>query len=307
MASDTKTARRSRLQPIQEPGIEPWLRSQSMTACDLFWMPAGKAPMPFQQRVWCLRFIAELSRSVLERSGGAPELFLQAKTVRPHLLDVFARNIRRYMPVSGLSRRRNAELPPTPDKEELEGIGSGKIPFDMNNYRPDYSYWMLQNFTEEQLNHFFGFGGLSILFLPPNPTQPPELPPIPSVLFRHPSYAPLLADGRLERMVGTIQRMTHPFFAASKQVFGRGIEDDPAFDGWKYIIPLLDSESFFAASEQELEEWFTLFDVVLSEAPRDGGLLLAAKCELELPSMLVAIVDRMEAEGLQYPEILCVQ
>ena len=137
--------------------------------------------------------------------------------------------------------------------------------------------------------------------------KPPEeekavLPTISPGVAAHPQFAGLLANGRLEKMMETLVRMKSPLFPKTKAVFGRGLEEELQYPGMKFIVPLLSAQDFSDALPAEIEEWFTVFDVVVTESPADKGLLLASKHELDLDLLLQEIVETMREDGEVYPE-----
>jgi hypothetical protein len=77
------------------------------------------------------------------------------------------------------------------------------------------------------------------------------------------------------------------------------LEDSPAYPGFAFIIPSLESKDFFQQPEADVNKWFELFDVYLHENTADQGILLAAREEID--STLIEIVQKMKEEDLQYP------
>ena len=292
----------SRLEPISEPHILPWHKAQDMARCHLYWMPAAAPPMPHSQRDWLLPFATRLREHLTGSAGLVAHLFLQMKAVFPDLSDAFLRSAPRFVPLMGLSRHRGATLPKLPDAEYIEKLQQGKITYDHKAIQPDYCYWFLKDEIEEQSNLFFGHGGLMTMFLKPQDQERPRLPVIPPGVARHPTFAPLLANNSLEKMVTSLVRMQSPFFPRSKTIFGRGLEGELQYPGIKFIVPLFRAADFFDASAAEIEEWFTLFDVVLTESPEDKGLLLASREDLNLDTLLSDILAEMNKSHARYPE-----
>lgn len=295
-------ATRSRLESIRELDFKPWHKSFEMTDCHLYWMPVANTPMLFRQRQWCLRFARLLQEKIAPLTGAQPNLFLQMKVVQPNLADPFIRNATRFVPLLGLSRRRGASLPALPDEKYIEQLQQGKIKYDHQALQPDYCYWFLYPETEEQMRLFFGHGGMMMLFVSTPEGEKPPLPFIPPGVAKHPQFAALLAENRLEKMTDSITRMKSPFFPQTKTIFGRGLEDDLQFPGLKFVVPLLSIEDFLEAKPEEIEEWFTVFDVVLTESPKDKGLIIASRHEIDLDETLSEIVESMKEDGEVYPE-----
>ena len=81
-------------------------------------------------------------------------------------------------------------------------------------------------------------------------------------------------------------------------MFAADLEDDPQYPGLLFVLPLLGSEDFFAADPNEIDKWFSLFQVYWRESPEDNGIVLAAREDIE--EDLDAILEQMRAEGLEY-------
>ena len=294
--------RTSRLEPIPERSLLPWRKAQNLEHCHLYWMPTGAASIPFAQRQWLLRFTKQLRAKVISETGTLAHLFLQMKVVYPDLADTFIRNAARFAPVTGLSRRRGAALPALPDAEYIERLKNGKQTYDHKALQPDYAYWFLKDELEEQCELFFGYGGLTTLFTRSPDAEATQLPSVPAGVARQPAFASLLADNAMEKMRRSLARLSSPFFAQSKVVFGRGLEHELQFAGLKFIVPLFSAQDFLQAGPAEIEEWFTMFDVVLTESPVDKGVLLASRHGVDLDEMLIDILGEMDQVGDKYPE-----
>ena len=88
------------------------------------------------------------------------------------------------------------------------------------------------------------------------------------------------------------------FLDKSKELFGKGLEDNPEYPGILFILPLLATQDFFARPEEEVKQWFELFDVYVGESPVDQGVLLAAGFEIE--PLLIEILAEMRDAGQGY-------
>ena len=293
---------RSRLEPITEQKLGPWRKSLSVDTCHLYWMPTEGPPVSFRQKQWCLSFFTHLRERLFEAEEMQSNLFLQMKVLYPDLMDSFLRNATRFAPVLGLSRRRGASLPQLPNDEYVEKLQQGKIKYDHKAIQPDYCYWFLKAETQEQTQLYFGLGGLMMLFAKPPEQEKVALPTISPGVAAHPQFAGLLANGRLEKMMETLVRMKSPLFPKTKAVFGRGLEEELQYPAMKFIVPLLSAQDFSNASPAEIEEWFTVFDVVVTESPVDKGLLLASKYELDMDLLLQEVVETMRENSEVYPE-----
>lgn len=224
------------------------------------------------------------------------------KVLHPDLMDPFLRNAPRFQPLIGLSRKPGAALPPLPDQEYAEKLQQGKIKYDHKAVQPDYCYWFLKPQTEEQTALYFGMGGLMMLFaVPPEGAKMP-VPVVSRAVMEHPQFKSLLAENRLQQMTETMQKATSPFFPKTKTVFGRGLEDDLQFPGLKFIVPLLSAADFADATPAAIEEWFSVFDVLLTESPTDRGLLLASRHDVDLDPILTDLVRQMRDNDAVYAE-----
>jgi hypothetical protein len=85
------------------------------------------------------------------------------------------------------------------------------------------------------LSEFFGLGGSSIYYMKPDPaTKPPEIP----YLKELGEAFPQLPLSRLKEMLKLTYTQKDGFRAASKALFGTGLESEPEFPGIPYILPL---------------------------------------------------------------------
>jgi len=290
-------ARKARLTPVDRgPELAPWRRANELTRCCLYWMPVSGFPIPLAQRAWLLQFLERLASTVSDKFGLRREIFLQYKTVTD-LVDAFLRTTREFQPLMGLSRRPGAALPKLPSGAELkEMVKSGKE-FNFNEVTPDYCYWFLKKSGKKQLETFWGYGGISMIFTEPDPATVP--PPLPfTAKFREKStvFQKVDVDGVWESAFA----LNDGFQAKSKELFGAGLEQTPQYPGIPFILPLLQSSDFFSQPEQESGKWFQLFDLYLHETPEDAGILLASKTDLD--ETLIELLGKMREEGLVYPE-----
>ena len=279
--------------------FRPWQRAWQLGTCQLYWMPVETFPASFRQRQWLLRFCDLLSAQLAEKHGILPELFLQMKTIYPHLRDTFIKTSRDFHPIFGLGRCPARALPPIPDEQYAEDLGKGRIKYDHKSLQPDYVYWFLTKKPREQAQTFLGYGGLTTLFFPrADPDLPvPQKPNMASV--RDPKMRALIESTDMDAMIAPLRSLQAPFLKRSKELFASDLVDDPQYPGLLFALPLLGSREFFAATDESLGEWFGLFDVYLRESPEDGGILLATQKDLE--EDLPVLLETLRAEGLEYP------
>jgi hypothetical protein len=287
----------SRLTPLKRSEeLLPFRKAHSLTRCALFWIPVQYFPIPSAQRTWLLTFFDRFVARIAGQHQLRVEQFLQYKTV-PDVLAAFMKTSKEFSPLMGLTRRPGAPLQRLPSKEELKAaVESGKD-VDLKNYMPDYAYWFSAKLDHAQRETFFGFGGLTALFMPPDPnTQPPPLPMLPEWFRRHPFAQSI----DLSKALGPVFALQDEFLRKSKTLFGADLENEPSYPGLPYIIPLLSSQDLIQAPTDECKKWFELFRVYVNESPADKGIIIAAQEDIE-PD-IIDVLQAMRAEDLLYPE-----
>ena len=314
--SQSETEKRRRLAPADELALQPWRRATELTRCSLYWIGVRTFPMPSAQRAWLLAFMTQIADHLQEKAGLRHELFIELKALSPSIRDTFLSKSRDWLPLTGLCRAPNAPLPPLPSEADIKALQEGKKKFDANEYMPDYGYWFLDSSFQPQMDALFGGGAATVLFLKPDTkTQPTKLT-LPKELCQNPLYAgtdpnsaiplpsfvrenPLMRQLNVESKINAAFKLQDEFLARSKTIFGAGLESSPAYPGFAFIIPSLESKDFFQQPEADVKKWFELFDVYLHESKPDQGILLAAREDIDGP--ISEIVQKMKEEGLQYP------
>ena len=295
-AAIKKRERSSRLTGSDE--FLPWVEAHSLEGTHLFWLPVDVFPMPHDQRSWLLAFLARWSQRMESDLDLRGELFFQYKAIDYQLANEFNRYVLRCPPLLGLSRRPGASLPTFPDPEEMKRVLSNGEPFDSKNWVADFCYWFTYKQPEEQRRLFAGLGGMTTLFLPKDPnTKAPRLPFTPKFRQAFPALQRVDADA----WWGSTYAMKDAFLAQSKAIFGAGLENEPMYEGVVYILPVLESGHFFAASAQERTRWVSLFDVYVQESVKDQGVLLAFQNDLR--PLLLDVLQALASEGLSYPVV----
>lgn len=301
MPEVVETDRRRRLEEHDDSNrFYPWQRAWQIGTCQLYWMPVSSYPVSFHQRQWLLRFYELLTSRLLEKHEISPELFLQMKTIHPHLRDVFIKTSREYHPIFGLGRHPDHSLPQIPDEKYAEDLQKGRVKYDHKALQPDYSYWFLTKKPREQTQTFLGFGGLTTLFFPPADPEmaKPLKPNMTSV--RDPKMRELIEKTDVNAMMARLSSLQAPFLKRSKDLFAADLIDDPQYPGLLFALPLLGSRDFFAANPAAIDAWFSLFNVYLRESPEDGGLILASNKDIEQD--LEDLLSSMRDEKLEYPK-----
>jgi len=273
----------------------PWRRAYALEDHLLYWIPVDSFPIPAGQRAWLLRFVDLLAERLAADRGLRAEVFLQFKVLKEELKKSFLATAMDFKPVIGLSRRPAEQLPAPPDFEELKAIGAGKKEFKFEEYVADYCYWFVNKDQKRECQLFFGHGGMTIAFLPPDPNaKPPELP-IPASIREH----PVLGQFDLAKMLQEVFALQDGFKAKSKTLFGDGLQDDPAFQGLPFVLPLLATGHFFSRPTDEVNKWFELFDVYINESPVDHGVVMVFKDDFE--DQIHDLLNTLGQEGIEYP------
>jgi hypothetical protein len=295
MPADFNTPKR--LTPLERKPIWPWTRAERHTACALYWTPVTYKPAPKSERDWLVAFSGKLAHRLAERKKLRSELFIQLKAIYPDLMDSFLKTASEFSPIIGLSRRPNSPLPKLPKNlQDLEPLQSGARKFDMSDFMADYCYWFTDKQYETQVQTFFGHGALTSVFLKPDPkTAAPKLK-LPGFVKRNADFQKLFARMDPDRLMQRTYSLQDAFLANSKQLFGAGLENDPQYPGLLYVIPLLATRDFLTTPQVESAKWFELFEVYVNESVEEGGMVLAAKDDLD--EDLAAISEELRSEGL---------
>ena len=295
-SQESDLVRRVRLQKSRELDLGPWIKNADSSSCHLYWM-SFRMPNAFPaNRQWVLRFVQALTDRLA--AAAEPYFFLQMKVIQDYLSEPFFARAREFAPLLGLTRKPGAALPKLPDAQYIKDLQDGKIKYDHKAIQPDYAYHFLFQDLTACLNEFFGVGGSMIAFLPTDTREKPPPPRIPLGVSNDPAFAPLLKFAKVSETMGAAHRMQSPVFPRSRAIFGRGLEDQVQARGLMFIMPLLSASSFAEASPADVTEWFTFFDVVLTESPDDKGLVLASKDDLN--QTIDEIVQMLRQEDLEY-------
>lgn len=295
--------RAQRLEPIEEASLYPWYRAPDLERFFLYWIPVVSFPVPPDQVAWQMEFLDRLVGRLRSKSGLRAEVFLQFKAATEEkTAEALQKRFAEFHPLLGLSRRPGAPLPKFPSAAEMKQdralYFSGEKMLDVKQIMGDYCYWFLNKADHKQREAFLGQGGLTMIFLKPDPKTavPPLLHFSPYVRRTNPAFQMLDVDGFLAGVFS----LSDGFLPKSKKLFGGGLEEEPEFAGIQFILPLLESADFFQQPAEEAGKWFELFDVYLNESPADMGLVLASKTDLDQD--LLDISRNMRDEGLEYPD-----
>jgi hypothetical protein len=281
-------------------GLLPWRKARTLQSCHLFWIPTLAFPAPQAQRLWLLRFLELFTQRIALKRGLVSEQFLQMKVVQPDLIKLFLNSAAEFNPVFGLSRKPGEPMPPLPDMKYVEQLQKGERTYDQRDGKPDYCYWFLYKLSSRQRELFLGHGGLTAVFVKPDPAGKAPTISIPKRALRNPAMKEVIEKSNLQGMMDGAYAMKAGFLQQSKEMFGADLKEEPAYKGLPFIVPLLESEAFFRHAAAEVKRWFTLFDFYYNESPSDRGMLLAAKDDIE--AEMADLVDELRGEGLVYRE-----
>lgn len=287
---------RKRLEPLSSPSILPLRRASQMETCALYWLPVAAMPPSWREKQWLMAFCDRLHQRLLRREL-RQESFLDMKLAAP-LGDVktaLHQHQMKLMPLMGLGRRLGVPIPRIPTAEDLEPIIKGKQKFVYDEHVPDYLLWLLTREERWRRELFLGYGGYTMIYLKPDPAcAPPPLPDYPGVRSME-IFQKLDVDAVWETMF----LLNDQLGAKSRAVFGRGLEQDPGFENQNFVIPILKAKDFLDAQGEEIEEWFTVFDVYIRESLEDRGLLIASKEDLD--EVLAAVLQGLRQNQILHP------
>jgi hypothetical protein len=291
----------SRLSALdRDPELLPLKRARQMTRCALYWIPVGAIPVPSGQRIWLGSFLNRMSQLIQKTYGLRPEVFLQYKTIFPALVESFNDKALELIPIMGLAQRPGQSIPPIPTMEDLRPIFEGKEKYDFGKFIGDFCYWFLRKDESKQRELFWGHGGMTILFLDPDPKTKVAPLAIPKSIRQHPGFADLFKLFDPDQTNADAHALGDGFRKKSLELFSEDIKKSVQLKGMPFVIPLLSTRDFFNRPEEECKKWFELFDLYVNESPLDQGVVIATKLDVE--EDLIGILKQMKEEGLIYPE-----
>jgi hypothetical protein len=291
----------SRLTPLDRgPARLPLKHAEQLTRCALYWIPVSTFPIPSAQRAWLNCFLDRLSQTMLDTYKLRAEVFLQYKTVYPALLDVFVDKSLDLIPVMGFSKRPGQEVPAIPTLEDLQPLIDGKEKYDFGKYVGDFCYWFLRKKQKQQRELFWGHGGMTILFLPPDPKTDVQPLRIPKSVRENPTFVELFKIFDPDQVNADAHALADGFGKKSLEIYSEEIKKNVQLKGMPYVLPLLSTRDFFSEPEEQCKKWFELFDMYVNESPADKGIVIATK--LDADETLIGILEQMRGEGLRYPE-----
>jgi len=296
--NDTEEKIRSRLEPVEEATLDPWVRAPAITDNSIYWMPVDPFPMLPQQREWIDAFHGRLATQMKSRFQLREEVFLQFKALYPDLLDRFTSTSSQFMPVSGMSLRPGEQPKALPDLEsirkQVEAATKNGTGVDTNVWMPDYLQWFVRKLSAEQRASFLGYGGLLTLYIAPDPATVAPALKLPGFFTSMPIY-----DDSIQANLDAGFALRDAFLNKSKEVFGEPFREDPSYKGMAFILPLLSSQSILDATPEQRQIWFSVFDGYLIESKQDRGMILAVK-DPAFDEVLKDLIKQMREDGLVY-------
>lgn len=294
---ETEATAKTHLELLEERPLHPLSRSSRTEACALYWMPVYSDPIEWREKQWLMAFFDELQKLLVEKYKLRQESFLQMKITAPigAPKDLLHENQMKLIPIMGLGLKPGAKLPPIPTEEDLKPVIEGKKKFIFNDYVGDYSMWLMARDERWKRSLFLGFGGYTMLYLLPDPkTTPPPIPDHPGI-----RSMPFFAENNVDGMWEITHLLNDDFCPRSKVVFGTNIDQHSNLEGTTFIIPLLNAQDFLQATKQEIEKWFTVFDVFIQESRQDNGIIIASKFDLD--EDLTRILKTLRENEIEHP------
>lgn len=295
-------SRRKRLLEYEEPSLLPFVRAENTTDCSVYWCGVREFPLDSYERTWLLEFLLRLAAHLKATRKLRESGFLQNKSLLPDLMELFVKRSEQYVPVAGMTLIPGTEPVRMPSAEQMRKLAQqdtdAKRYPDLKRWVPDYAHLLLDPETSAQRTDFFGHGGMLGLYLKPDPRQPEPLPELPRIFTSHPGFSPALFKQHAMSLA-----FEDPWLAESKKVFGEPFAESASFDGLPFILPLLTSASLLAATAEERERWFELFDGYWIESKPDRGLLLTLK-DPQFDQELVELLEQMRLDGYTFRSAL---
>jgi hypothetical protein len=287
---------RTRLEPLSSQSIYPFKRASQMEVCALYWLPVEAVPPSWREKQWLMAFFDHLHELLLQQEL-RQESFLQMKLAAPlgEVKDTLHQHQLKLMPLMGLGRRPGAAMPRIPTEEDLEPIIKGKQKFIFNEHVPDYYLWLLTREERWRRDLFLGHGGYTMIYLKADPAcTPPPLPNYPGIRSME-----IFQKFDVDAIWETMFMLNDQLGEKSKAVFGKGLEEDAGLKTQNFVMPIMNARAFLDAKHEEIEEWFTVFDVYIQESPEDRGLLIASKEDID--EVLAEVLLQMREKQMIHP------
>jgi hypothetical protein len=275
--------------------LSPLVRAKQLKDYLLYWIPVRRHPMGVEERAWLSLFLERVSDYLIGRQKMRSEVFLEYKTAYASLMDPFLDLAAELIPIMGFGYKPGVPLPATPTLEDLEPLKEGK--FNVDDYVGDFIYWFLGKDERVERENFLGYGGMTIMYLAPDPASIPKKLPISPRLREHPMFKELFTRFDLDKINARAYALSDKWLRNSMELYGADIPKSPQTRGVSFIVPLLRSHDFFV--EAERERLSKLCDFYVHESREDAGILIASHNDYE--EALVEILEEMRERGLSYP------
>lgn len=170
-------------------------RGTTLRLCALL-VACLRMAVQLEERTWLLEFLQRF-QSALETSADLRgEVFLEYKGVQGDLVDPFFRYTQKNLKLMGLARHPGQPLPSLPSPAEIRKLVEGKKEVDVRDWVAEFTYWFVAKQPQQQRELFLGYGGMTHIFLPPDPkTKAPKIPFTPALraslpIFRNSMWTP---------------------------------------------------------------------------------------------------------------------
>lgn len=294
----TKISSKSRLEPITErPASLPWVQATALSDCSLFWLPVSGFPLRENERSWLLEFLQRFSSGLKMQHNLREEVFLQFSTATQNFEQSFRDYVKQCFYLTGVSRKPGEDLRGLPDADTIEEEMKETKRFDLTKWTSDYALWFQNQEAEKQHFLFWGEGGMTLLFMPPDPaTKAPVLPFTPKFRAAFPLFQQMDIDG----MMNAAFSLKDKFLVESKKLFGEGMGPETDLNAIGFVLPLFDTGHLLHAEPSERDRWFSLFDVYIRESIVDRGIVLAFRNDYE--QLMQDVLKSLREEGKEYPK-----
>lgn len=279
-----------------EMNTRPWIRAESETRFALYWAGVSSFPWREEEKRWFIRFLLHFTQS-LQATGLLPCFFLETRTVHRHCHRKLLREAADYRTMMVLSRTPWEPVMDEFSAEEADALRRQEKPFELDNYLGGQAHWFRNFSAETVFPGYFGFGGATMLFVPPDPATAPPAVDFPPGIRNSPMLREAFARGNPVQELRYLLLLKHRALASLKQAFSRGAEDSQLVQTVPVLIPRLRSRDFFSLEQQVLDVLFEASPIYLAESPEDRGILIASAKPLdEMLAGLVATVNGELAE-----------
>lgn len=273
--------------------IHPWVRAESETRFGLYWAGISSTPWREQEKRWFSRFL-ELFVNGAAQTGLLPCFFLETRAIHLHCLKSFLKESAEFRALTVISRRPWEPLPEEFSAEEAELLRRQEKPFALENYLGGQAQWFRNFPAGKVIPAYFGLGGATMLFIPPDPATAPPPVDFPPGVKNSPHFRELFARGNPVEDLKYLLLLKHKALAALKKAFSRGSESSQLLEAVPVLVPRLRSQDFFSLEQEVLDVLFEASPIYLAESPEDRGILLASAKPVD--EMLAALVETVNAE-----------